>query len=276
MTCARDTDRKAVVRLLRLLERSQGAASLSETGGVMHLETGAGGAFAVARETLDACRSAGLVDIAGGKATLREEGRLHLKRALHPEAGYEEQHRDTVVRPVHLHEQAQLVVNAAESPLGRLFSRKDSAGRAWISAEEFEAGERLRRDFERARLQPRISANWEASVAGRGRGSGGAAELSDFALDAGRRVEAAIQSLDPSLAGVALDVCCFLKGLELVERERQWPPRSAKLMLRTALSILARHYGLIAPRAAAPIRRWGTQDYRPAAFTPEAPSGPPA
>lgn len=67
--------------------------------------------------------------------------------------------------------------------------------------------------------------------------------------------------MGPELCGVALDVCCFMKGLETVERERQWPVRSAKLMLRTALMALSRHY---APQSSIlKPHRWGGEGYRP-------------
>jgi hypothetical protein len=63
---------------------------------------------------------------------------------------------------------------------------------------------------------------------------------------------------------VLIDVCCYLKGLERVESERGWPVRSAKIVLKTALGSLSRHYD---PRPSAASRprllHWGTEDYRP-------------
>jgi hypothetical protein len=92
-------------------------------------------------------------------------------------------------------------------------------------------------------MQPSIGQSWEPVRYGRRPGAtGGSAELGEAALSARLRVEAAMDAVGPELCGVLLDVCCFLKGLAEVERERQWPARSAKLMLRTALSALARHY----------------------------------
>jgi hypothetical protein len=61
-----------------------------------------------------------------------------------------------------------------------------------------------------------------------------------------------------------VDVCCFAKGLETVERERQWPARSAKLMLRTALLALARHYMPPPSGSGRTSHHWGGSDYRPA------------
>ncbi|MGH6763066.1 MAG: DUF6456 domain-containing protein [Phyllobacterium sp.] len=156
-------------------------------------------------------------------------------------------------------------VNNLESPLSALYHRKTADGVSFLTDAEFKAGEQLRRDFTCANLMPRVTANWEAGVGGRGRSYGnGVAELTDMMLAARFRVEKAMAAVGPELAGVLLDVCCFLKGLEMVERERRWPVRSAKLLLKTALSVLDRHYNPPAQdRFNRSIVHWGTQDYRP-------------
>lgn len=161
------------------------------------------------------------------------------------------------------------VVNIAESPLGLLSRRKDKAGRPFLTSDQFGAGERLRADFTRGQMLPRLGANWRSAVAsGRRDGSrGSVADLTDAALGARERVENALTAVGPELSGVLVDVCCFLKGLEVVEMERQWPARSAKIVLKAALAALARHYrphGSSGGRAPAQtIVHWGTSDYRP-------------
>jgi hypothetical protein len=121
--------------------------------------------------------------------------------------------------------------NRAQSPLFPVERLKDREGRPFLPADALAAGERLAEDFQRGGLQPRVTASWEPRLSSR---SGGAlparAELADSALGARHRVSAAIAAMGPELSGVALDVCCFGKGLETVERERQWPARSAKLL----------------------------------------------
>ena len=59
--------------------------------------------------------------------------------------------------------------NENESPLYRLFSRKDSHGKPVISEFQFAAGERLRADYERAHFAAPITSSWEGErTSGRG------------------------------------------------------------------------------------------------------------
>ncbi len=158
---------------------------------------------------------------------------------------------------------ATALVNLAESPLRQLMQLKTRNGDAFLTRREFEAGERLRADYTRAQMMPRLGANWEQPIA-TGRRGGTAADLSDGAIAARMRVERAIDDVGPELSGVLIDVCCFLKGLETVESERGWPVRSAKLMLKTALGALSRHYEPPGTdRRRSQIISWGGEGYRP-------------
>jgi hypothetical protein len=154
------------------------------------------------------------------------------------------------------------VVNLDESPLRSIARRLDRNGRRLLDDDEVAAGERLRADYTRGQMMPRLGANWQAAVAsGRRDGRGGIADLTDAALAARIRVEKALVAVGPELSGVLLDVCCFLKGLELVEQERGWPVRSAKIVLKTALAALSRHYR--PPARPRHILHWGAEGYRP-------------
>ncbi|GIL03311.1 MAG: hypothetical protein BroJett030_32100 [Alphaproteobacteria bacterium] len=250
-----------LVRLLRLLELAGGRARCGRREGGRIVLSRSGRDHHFAAELLAACRREDLVAVNGDELRLTSAGLARLRRMQFPEAAFLGQ-QASLSR--HEATAGTVLVNQAESPLSRLRQRRDREGRPYLSAAQYAAGERLRADFERGRLQPRVSASWDRPLATGGRPV--AADLSDFAIDARRRVEAALGCLDPELADLALDVCCFLKGFEQVERERRWPPRSAKLMLRTALSVLSRHYGLEGQAAARrrALVHWGSDDYRPA------------
>ena len=159
-----------------------------------------------------------------------------------------------------------VAANLAESPLAQLARRKAKDGKPFLTENEWRAGERLRSDYTRGQIMPRMGANWVASVAsGRRDGGNGVADLTNAALASRQRVDRSIEAVGPELAGVLIDVCCFLKGLEQVEMERGWPVRSAKIVLKTALGVLHRHYNPQARRGgnAARMLHWGAADYRP-------------
>ena len=138
------------------------------------------------------------------------------------------------------------VLNARESPLAWLRQRHDKDGRPMISAVEFDAGERLRCDFERGQMGPRVTASWNPAAvpSSQARGAPGVGlEMADGAVAARQRVDAALKAVGPEMSGIVLDVCCFLKGLEQAERNGGWPRRAGKVVLQLALAHLARHYG---------------------------------
>lgn len=159
-----------------------------------------------------------------------------------------------------------LLVNECESPLAWLARRKDANGRPMIDAAQFAAGERLRADFTRAAMTPRIGANLSSPVAHGRRGGGDSGmHFSELVLAAKERLDLALDAVGPEFSGLLLDVCCFLKGLETVEHERGWPRRTSKIVLGLALDRLARHYGLAAKITGrrSPLRSWQADDARP-------------
>jgi hypothetical protein len=66
-----------------------------------------------------------------------------------------------------------VVVDDAESPLAWLASRKGPDGRPLLSQQMFDAGERLRRDFEAGQMSDRVTAQWGASIMPGARGRSG-------------------------------------------------------------------------------------------------------
>jgi len=189
--------------------------------------------------------------IADGLAAWSGEGSARRLLAATPASGAGRTvGRSLAQAVVHIdgHEQT-VTLDERESPLLWLHRRPGKDGKPQISAEEFAAGERFRSDLTFARMMQRTTMNWDASLAPGARGPGGRdpAGASDVALAARQRVNAACDRLGPDLSGLAIDVCGFLKGLDRVERERGWPARSAKVVLRLALKALAAHYGFTLP-----------------------------
>jgi len=189
--------------------------------------------------------------------SLTEDGRTYLAR-LQAGSAFADQHRQLT----DVAEIGRVQRNHAESPLNRLAHAR--GGRVFIDKTQLAAGERLRADFEHAQLRQRVTASWDQShVAQRGVSPPKSSEPTDRALDARARFHAALDAVGPEFAGVLVDVCCFLKGLEQVESERGWPRRSAKVLLGAALQALDRHYNPPPEPRRVRQRHWGSDDYRP-------------
>lgn len=230
-----------VGRLTRLL--SDGPANLAglAADGRLVVEADVGGCISVPREALEDAARRGLVARHGFVLTLTAEGRAFARRHGSDEP-FLDQHRRIELHPVEIAGKIETVrVNSDESPLSGLMRRKTADGRAYLSQREFRAGERLRADFTRGQMSPRLGIEWAPRVSSSG-GSEDRAALTDAALAARHRVNRAMRAVGPELSGVLIDICCFLKGVEIVEVERRWPARSAKLMLKTGLAALSRHY----------------------------------
>jgi hypothetical protein len=268
----RDTEPdRAGLRILRFLAGGEARLRPAAAQRLLLLEAGVRGTMAAEPAVLTALERRALIARRNETLRIRAAGRTLL-------AGIAARRRDMLLAQppepcaatVETEDGRETVtVNGSESPLALLHRRKGKDGRPFIDGREFLAGERLRADYGRGRIMPRLGVNWDAVGSGGRRrgGPGGAGELNDAALAARRRVEKAIEAVGPELSGVLVDICCFLKGMEQVEAERGWPARSAKVVLKSALGALARHYepprGQARGNAPAALH-WGTDDYRPA------------
>jgi len=221
-------------------------------------------------ELMAVARELGLIEKIGRGWRLSDAGRAWLRRNQAVDRPFLSQHAEMVHQLADVAGAPQAVnVNAAESPLAWLHRRKGPDGVPLISDSQFVAGERLRSDFTRARLMPSVTSSWSPvsnHVKRRAGEPGGAVSLVESAIAARERVNKALTAVGPELADVLVDVCCFLKGLSEIEKANGWPLRSGKLILRLALTRLARHYGIAAEPPspfARRMRHWGGVDYRP-------------
>lgn len=239
---------KFALKILRKTVAAGGAA-MAEGGG---LKAGSLAAPASVAEIL-AARDLIAADAAARRYRPTAHGRAYLARLETPPkpaageavAGYRAQHlalartpredADGVRRP--------LIVNQGESPLGWLARRKGRDGKPLLSAEQVEAGERLRADFERGGLGAKVTRDYAAPpIARHRRGPEGGADITAAQIDARRRVDGALAAAGPGLADVLVRVCCHLEGLEQAEKALGWPQRAGKLVLAIALDRLAAHY----------------------------------
>lgn len=130
-----------------------------------------------------------------------------------------------------------VTINMAESPLGWLLAR------GHVTRRQYDAGERLRRDWERAQLAPHVTMLWDSAPVARGRGgSGSGTDLSNAQIDAKRRFHGAIESAGPGLADILWRIVCAGEGMRDAETALGWPARAGKVVLTLALDRVAAYY----------------------------------
>ena len=133
--------------------------------------------------------------------------------------------------------------NLCESPLGRLVGRRGRDGRVLITQAQYDAGERLRCDFEWAGMPPSMTVRYDGLPVGASRRAAPVDSDPTLAqIHAKHRFDGAIAAVGPGLADILIRVCCFHEAIEGVERALAWPSRSAKVVLAIALDRLVDHY----------------------------------
>jgi len=130
-----------------------------------------------------------------------------------------------------------VTVNLAESPLGWLLAR------GHVSQRQFDAGERLRGDWERGQLGQKVTMAWDAAPVSRSRGGSAESQgLGGAQLDAKRRFEAAVTAAGPGLSDILWRIVCAGEGMRNAEQALGWPARAGKLVLGIALDRVADYY----------------------------------
>ena len=132
-----------------------------------------------------------------------------------------------------------VTVNLAESPLGWLFAR------GMVTRRQYDAGERLRADWERAQLAPSVTMRWDAPPAGKApRGAPRRSDPTAVQIAAKQRFEAAVDAVGEGLSGILWRVVCAGEGMRDAETALGWPARAGKIVLGLALDRLADYYRL--------------------------------
>ncbi len=130
-------------------------------------------------------------------------------------------------------------VNVSESPLSWLRARN------LVDARQFEAGERLRADYEMASLGPSVTMRWDAGPMAKGRrGAPMGIDPTMAQLSAKQRFERALDGVGRGLSDILWRIVCAGESLPEAEKAMGWPTRSGRVVLTLALDRLGDAYGL--------------------------------
>jgi len=246
-------------RLFRVLREAGAHLARQPFGGFLLLSYGADGKYEkepVSEDLAQAFFRRGWIAATtkGGRYVLSDAGAGWYDRETANADPFASQHQLRTVK--RLRDSAgrhrTVMVDEAESVISRLKRR------GVIDAVQFDAGEKLRRDFTLAQLMPRLGVDLTAPVLSGRRAYRAETAMTDTVLAAKQRFNKAMQAAGPGLSDLLFDVVCHLRGLEDAERAYGWPHRSARVVLGIALTALARHYGLVVT-VSGRIRSWRSE-----------------
>ena len=127
-----------------------------------------------------------------------------------------------------------VTVNVAESPLSWLHAHGHLDDRL------YDAGERLRANYERAQLGANVTMRWDP-VRVKGSGERGLNQT-ERQVAARSRFDGALREAGRGLEDILWRVVCAGETLPVAEKALAWPARSGKLVLKLALDRVADFY----------------------------------
>ncbi|MFT3809299.1 MAG: DUF6456 domain-containing protein [Micropepsaceae bacterium] len=173
-----------------------------------------------------------------GCFALTAQGRAFVARDGAAADPFRAQHGDIIAL------KGEPVRDGAASVLDWLGRVSDARGRPYLGPQEREAAARLEADFEAAHFRPRLTLDVSVPVRGTPVDGDAPERLSGAALDARRRVMAALDAAGPGIKDMLFETVCLSHGLTVTEQRLGWPRRAGKALLRMGLQRLAEHYGL--------------------------------
>lgn len=205
--------------------------------------------------------SLGVLDNFEKRLSARPEARTWLRRIRSEGQPFIEQHLGSRSGDQNLLDEPGSSTDAVR----RLAQGADS----FLKPHHLAAANRIAQWSMRARMQQRVTMSYDPTYSAATRTGRRPNDISDMASDARDRLNALIAKLPEDAAGVVLDVCVYEKSLQVIETERRWPRRSAKLALRIGLDQAANLMGLtpegVGPKSSA-TRSWLDDEARPRLF----------
>ena len=130
-----------------------------------------------------------------------------------------------------------VTVNQVESPLGWLHRH------GHLDRRQFDAGEQLRGDWERANLSPCVTMRWDPAPGLSPRQARGPVpNRTEQQASAKERFDSALEAAGPGMSDILWRVVCAGEGMREAETALGWPARAGKLVLSMALDRVAAFY----------------------------------